>query len=327
MRAGAPGNEGGLGSRPVGGHGCAMMGGRCRHNEMHGNVCKGLLAIDPMKVDKALITAAGRGQRMLPLQTMVDREGRQRSVLSIIIGEALDAGVGRVGVVVHPGDQQAYADAAGEHAGKVEFLEQAEPRGYGHAVWSGRSFVGRDAFLLLVGDHVYVSHRAEGCARQLVEIASREGCPVSAVQATHESKLPHFGAVGGRRVPGQAGLYEVREVLEKPTPTEAEQRLVVPGLRSGRYLCFFGMHVLTPGVMDRLDRRMGAEGGGGGMHLSEVLREVAAQERYLACELEGRRHDLGVRYGLVSAQLGLALAGRDREEVLAGLVELLAQRG
>lgn len=264
---------------------------------------------------------------MLPLQTMVDREGRQRSVLSIIIGEALDAGVGRVGVVVHPGDQQAYADAAGEHAGKVEFLEQAEPRGYGHAVWSGRSFVGRDAFLLLVGDHVYVSHRAEGCARQLVEIASREGCPVSAVQATHESKLPHFGAVGGRRVPGQAGLYEVREVLEKPTPTEAEQRLVVPGLRSGRYLCFFGMHVLTPGVMDRLDRRMGAEGGGGGMHLSEVLREVAAQERYLACELEGRRHDLGVRYGLVSAQLGLALAGRDREEVLAGLVELLAQRG
>ena len=277
-----------------------------------------------MKVDKALITAAGRGQRTLPLQTMVDRDGVQRTVLSIIIREALAAGVDRVGVVVHPGDQRAYAEAAGEHGGRVEFVEQTEPRGYGHAVWCGRGFVGAGPFLLLVGDHVYVSERGDGCARQLVEVASREGCPVSAVQATHESKLPHFGAVGGRRVAGQPGLYDVREVLEKPTPTEAEQRLVVPGLRAGRYLCFFGMHVLTASVMERLDRRLGENGGP--VHLSEILRETAAHERYLACELEGRRHDLGARYGLLNAQLGLALGGQDRDEVLSGLVELMAQR-
>ncbi|NDF01172.1 MAG: UTP--glucose-1-phosphate uridylyltransferase, partial [Verrucomicrobia bacterium] len=31
-------------------------------------------------------------------------------------------------------------------------------------------------------------------------------------------------------------------------------------------------------------------------------------------------------YGLLTAQLALALSGKDRDEVLTGLVELLAQR-
>jgi UTP--glucose-1-phosphate uridylyltransferase len=84
------------------------------------------------------------------------------------------------------------------------------------------------------------------------------------------------------------------------------------------------MHVLTASVMERLDRRLGENGGP--VHLSEILRETAAHERYLACELEGRRHDLGARYGLLNAQLGLALGGQDRDEVLSGLVELMAQR-
>ncbi len=255
---------------------------------------------------------------------MVDRDGTMRSVLAIIIGEALAAGVDQVGVVIHPGDQPAYADATAEHAGRVEFIAQPEPRGYGHAVWCARGFTGSDPFLLMVGDHVYVSHASHGCARQLVEVATREACPVSAVQATHESQLPRFGAVGARRVAGHAGLYDVREVMEKPTPTVAEQRLIVPGLRTGRYLCFFGIHVLTSSVMERLGKRL--EAGDSGVHLSGILNDTAAHERYLACELAGHRHDIGSRYGLLFAQLGLAMAGKDRDEVLAGLVELLAQQ-
>jgi len=35
--------------------------------------------------------------------------------------------------------------------------------------------------------------------------------------------------------------------MTKPTPTLAETELPVAGLRAGHYLCFFGMHVLTPG--------------------------------------------------------------------------------
>ena len=41
---------------------------------------------------------------------------------------------------------------------------------------------------------------------------------------------------------------------------------------------------------------------------------------------DGRRYDLGARYGLLTAQLALALNGQDRAQVLSQLVELLADR-
>ena len=277
-----------------------------------------------MKIKKALITAAGRNQRTLPLQTLVGRDGVPRTALGVVIEEALSAGVEEIAVVIHPGDEAAYREAAGEHGRRLRFIEQTEPRGYGHAVACGRTFTGGEPFLLLVGDHVYVSATPVSCARQLVEIASAEASAVSAVQATHESKLPYFGAIGGRRVTGREALHEIAEVLEKPTPTLAEQRLVIPGLRAAHYLCFFGMHVLTPSLMDLLDREVA--GTTGAVHLSTALSALARKERYLAFETAGRRHDMGAKHGLLTAQLALSLAGPDREEVLAGLVELLAQR-
>jgi len=255
----------------------------------------------------------------------VDRDGQSKSALTILLDEIVQAGIDEVGVVISPGDERAFAAAAGAQAGRVQFIEQTEPLGYGHAVSCAHPFTGGDPFLLLVGDHLYVSRSEISCARQLVEIATAEACVVSAVQATHESKLPFYGVVGGRRLPGQAGLYEVERVLEKPTPTVAEQKLIVPGLRAGHYLCFFGMHVLTPGVMDILEEMIRANPGPGGVHLSEALNRAAERERYLACELRGRRYDIGSPYGLFIAQLALALDGRDRDEVLAKLVELLAQ--
>ena len=278
-----------------------------------------------MQIKKAVITAAGKNQRTLPLQTLVDRDGTQKTALAIILEEVLKAGIEEVCVVVCPGDQAAYRVAAGPHAGRVRFVEQPTPLGYGHAVHCARAFTDGAPFLLLVGDHLYVSRAEKNCAQQLVEIAGAESCSVSAVQATSESKLPFYGAVGGRLVAGRQRLYQIDTVLEKPTPTEAEQRLIVPGLRAGRYLCFFGMHVLTPAVMERLDELASARQNG--TALSPVLNLLAAQERYLALELQGRRYDIGVKYGLLTAQLALALDGQDREEVLSNLVELLALRG
>jgi UTP--glucose-1-phosphate uridylyltransferase len=279
-----------------------------------------------VNVTKALITAAGKHQRTLPLQTLVDRDGSPKTALQIIVEEALAAGVERVGVVILPGDEGAYASAAGPHASRIEFIPQNQPIGYGHAVWCGRKFVGDAPFLLLVGDHLYVSRDGGGCARQLVEMSQSHACSVSAVQATPESKLPYYGAVGGRLVGGQSGVFEVAEVLEKPTPTEAEQRLIVPGLRAGHYLCFFGMHVLTPMVMDLLGTMLSEQRGSKSLPLSPALAALARRERFLAFEVRGRRYDIGARYGLLIAQLALAFEGKDRHEVLAALVELLAAR-
>ena len=276
-----------------------------------------------MEIKKAIITAAGKTQRSLPLQTLVDRDGRTKTALGILVEEIRSTGIEEICVVVCPGDQAAYAAAAGPGR-KLQFVEQKQALGYGHAVACGRAFAGAEPFLLLVGDHLYVSGSSKRAAQQLVEIAGAENCAVSAVQATHESKLPYYGAVGGRLVAARKGLYEVSEVLEKPTPTEAEQRLIVPGLRAGHYLCFFGMHVLTPAAMQLLDDEV-ARAGGRGVHLSTALSKLAGRERYLACELQGHRYDIGVKYGLLTAQLALALDGEDRDEVLSGLVELLAR--
>ena len=276
-----------------------------------------------MKLRKAVITAAGRNQRALPLQTLIDRDGAEKPVLGILIEEVLRAGLDEICVVVWPGDEARYAQAAGTHAGRLSFVPQPEPLGYAHAVFCARAFTGREPFLHLVGDHLYIGAEGDSCAQRLVRTTEAEACSVSAVQPTRESLLPLFGAIGGRRMPGQQGVYRVETVIEKPTPTEAEQRLMVPGLRAGHYLCFFGMHALTPAVMDILERQLAAPGR---PTLSAALAELARQEQYLALEEPHRRYDIGARYGLLMAQLALALAGRDRNEVLSQMLELLAVR-
>jgi UTP--glucose-1-phosphate uridylyltransferase len=280
-----------------------------------------------MDIRKAVITAAGRGQRALPLQTLVDRDGVEKKALQIILEEVVGAGVDEICLVVAPGDQAAYAEAAGEHAARLSFLEQAEPRGYGHALGLAREFAQGRPFLHLVSDHLYLSRSTVRCAQQVVQQARAERCSVSAVQPTREHMLPYYGAVGGRRVARRLDLYEVEDVLEKPTPSEAEQRILVPGLRAGHYLCLFGIHAFTPAVMDLLAEEAGRAAPEQAVQLSPVLARLAAHERYLALEVQGTRYNIGIPYGVFFAQLALSLDGADRDNVLAQLVELLAVRG
>lgn len=279
-----------------------------------------------VNVSKAVITAAGKDQRGLPLQRLVDRDGVAKSALHIVIEEATAAGAREIAVIVNPGDEATYAEAAGHCDAKLRFIAQPQPLGYGHALWCAREFAGNVPFLHLVSDHLYVSDTGTRCARQLVATAEAENCAVSAVQPTRENMLPYYGTVGGRRVAQRQHLYEIEDVAEKPTPTVAEQKLIVPGLRAGHYLCFFGMHVLTPAIFDLLGESVKAAGATGGVQLSPSLAKLAAQERYLALEVHGLRYNIGLQYGLLVAQMALALNGNDRAEVLAQLLELLARQ-
>jgi UTP--glucose-1-phosphate uridylyltransferase len=276
-----------------------------------------------LRVRKAVITAAGANQRALPLQTLV-HQGAEKSVLSLLLEQTLTTNIREICVVVWPGDEIRYAQAAGSLAGAVRFVAQEKPRGYGHAIYCAREFVGDEPFLHLVGDHLYVSAAKAG-VHQLMELAEAESCSASGVQPTRESLLPRFGAVAGRRIPGRQGIYRVETVIEKSTPTEAEQRLMVPGIRAGYYLCFFGIHVLTPTVMDLLARML-ADEHNNSVTLSAALAELAQSEQYLALEDTGKRFDLGARYGLLIAQLALALSGQDRDEVLSRMMELFIER-
>lgn len=273
-----------------------------------------------MEIQKAVITAAGPNQRKLPLQTLIDREGEKKSFLELLIEEVLAAGINDICVVVQPEDEIPYGQAIGDHQHSVTFVHQKESRGYGHALHCAHPFTGKEPFLHLVGDHLYVSRSGESCAKHLVSFAGTQDCAVSAVQPTREGLIPNFGVVGGKRLQGVKDVYQIEQVIEKPTPTEAEQKLLVPGLRAGHYLCFFGMHVLTPLVMDVLGSEL-KSGKKKKIDLSGALNKLAQTEQYLALEKNDLRYDMGEKYGLLKAQLALALHGKERNRVLNELLE------
>ena len=177
-----------------------------------------------MQIRKAVITAAGREQRNLPMQTLFDQQGTERSVLSLVVREAVRAGINDVCIVVWPGDEEPYAKLLSDDGARLTFVRQTEARGYAHAVFCARDFVKDEPFLHFVGDHIYVGSEPGGCARQLVEAAAAEDCAISAVQVTRESLLPRYGTVGGQPVPGKPGSIASRRCLKsrrRPKPNNA----------------------------------------------------------------------------------------------------------
>jgi UTP--glucose-1-phosphate uridylyltransferase len=278
-----------------------------------------------MQVTKAVITAGSPAQRALPLQAIVDSDGVQKPVLSLLLEDVTRAGIEEVAVVVPPGDEPVFHATLGSTPCKVTMIPQCNAPGYAQALLCAADFAGGRPFLHLVGDHMFVRSRGTSCAKRLLDVAAEESCSVSLVQPTRETLLHRFGAIGGQPVRNRPSLYAVDKVVEKPTPTEAEQKLVVPGLRAGHYLCFFGMHVLMPSIFTYLaDATRTA---GRPISLSVALDRLAREEKYLALDAAGsRRFDLGARYGIFQAQLAIALEGPDRDEVLAGLLDLVADR-
>jgi UTP--glucose-1-phosphate uridylyltransferase len=315
-----------------------------------------------MKVRKAVITAAGRGTRQYPASTtvqkemfpLVDVDGLTKPTVQIIAEEALDAGIEELCIVTAPGDEEMYrkhfrglsedllpafsgkewALRESEQLARIErslhFTTQQSPEGYGHAVFCAREWVGDEPFLLLLGDHVYTSSDPAGrrCARQVVEVFERSGQSVSSVKRTPERMLHLFGTVRGAPVPDEERVYRVEAMVEKPTPERAAAELRTPGIASGEYLCFFGMHVFTPAIFECLEsniqhnRREKGE-----FQLTSAQAMLAEREPYLAFEALGERYDMGVPYGLVETQLALALHSPMREEMIASLIRILADQG
>jgi UTP--glucose-1-phosphate uridylyltransferase len=277
-----------------------------------------------MQIKKALITTASPDQRQLPVQTLVGKDGNRKTVLEILIEEAWQAEIEEIGIVVHKGDQEILSEIAGKDP-RITFIQQDKSLGYGYAILCGSSFIGNEYFLHLVGDHLYVNRSEKSCVKHLIEVAQKNNCSVSAVSPTRENLIPNYGTIGGKRIPSTNDLILIDRVIEKPTPTLAEQKLMISGFRAGYYLCFFGMHVLSPSVMSILIKNMESSNGGK-IGLSETLNELAHKEQYLALEKNDWRFDVGTRYGLLKAQLAIALSGNDRDQVMTEMLELLTMR-
>ena len=315
------------------------------------------------KVRKAVITAAGRGTRQYPASTavqkemfpLVDRDGLTKPVIQIIGEEAIDSGIEQICIIVQPGEEHLYRDyfrrmdtdtvrafrgkdwailaseklqAFGE---RLSFAEQHAPDGFGHAVYQAKAFVGDEPFLLLLGDHVYVSDTKDRCAKQLLNVYDRQpgGQPpdsVTAVQPTVERLLHLFGVIAGSPVDAERGVYRADRIVEKPSVELARSGMVTPGLPAGNYLAHFGMWVFSPRIFDSLEYLIEND-----LRDRGEIQLTAAQEHlrqhsdtYWAVVTEGQRYDTGIPYGLMETQLALALNGVHRADICEAIARILA---
>lgn len=294
----------------------------------------------PVKITKAVITAAGRGTRQYPatltlqkeMIPLVDQTGVCKPALQLVVEEALESGLEQVCLVVQPGGETVFqkhfralspearplyegqdfalqqSEALGRMQKAISYAIQPTPEGFGHAVYCAREFVGNQPFVLMLGDHLYLSREQRCCTRQLLDVFERYGCPVSGVARSPAWELHNFGTVAGEPLSGKPDIYEARALYEKPTPEYAREHLITPGLPEDTYLCFLGMHVFTPDIFDCLaeqirdNRRERGE-----FQLTSAQELLRSRCRYLAAEVQGSRHDMGNPEGLIETQVALAL--------------------
>jgi UTP--glucose-1-phosphate uridylyltransferase len=311
-----------------------------------------------MNIKKAVITAAARGARLYPVADtiqksmlpIVDVDGINKPIIQIIAEEALLSGIEELCIICAPGDETRYIDSfqslyktlttSFKHSewaqlqaaniknllSRLSFKVQDEPLGYGHAVYQAKQFANNEPFLLLLGDYLYVSDiPTKRCARQLIELANQEKCPVSMVNPTAEHLISRYGTLTGKTLLNYNGVYQVEKIIEKPSISEAELILQTPGLRSGYYLCFSGMHIITPLAFDLLAESIEKQNTTPkNILLTPVLQQMAESDKYLALEMKGTRYDTSKKLGLLQAQIALGLAGQIKDEVLICLTDTMA---
>jgi UTP--glucose-1-phosphate uridylyltransferase len=313
------------------------------------------------KVRKAVITAAGRGTRQYPASTavqkemfpLVDRDGLTKPVIQIIGEEAIDSGIEQICIITQPGEEKQYRDyfrrldneAAKSFRGKdwaileseklgafgerLHFAEQHTPDGFGHAVYQAKKFVGDEPFLLLLGDHVYISDVKDRCARQLIKVYEQYMLDaVTGVQPTIERLLHLFGVIRGVGIEPAKGIYKADLIIEKPSIEVAREKLSTGGLPAGNYLAHFGMHVFSPRIFDSLEYLIKNN-----IREKNEIQLTAAQEhlrsnsdKYWAVVTQGQRYDTGIPYGLMETQLALALNGIHRTEICEAIARILAMQ-
>jgi UTP--glucose-1-phosphate uridylyltransferase len=313
------------------------------------------------KVRKAVITAAGRGTRQYPASTavqkemfpLVDRDGLTKPVIQIIGEEAIDSGIEEICIITQPGEEKLYRDyfrrldddmvkafrgkdwaileseKLGAFGERLSFAEQHTPEGFGHAVYQAKKFVGDEPFLLLLGDHIYISDIKDRCARQLIKVYEQYMCDVvTGVQPTVERLLHLFGVLKGQPVDPARGIYKAELIIEKPSVEAAREKLITPMLPAGNYLAHFGMHVFSPRIFDSLEYLIKNN-----IREKNEFQLTAAQEhlrsqsdKYWAVVTQGQRYDTGIPYGLMETQLALALNGVHRTEICEAIARILAMQ-
>jgi UTP--glucose-1-phosphate uridylyltransferase len=276
-----------------------------------------------MTVRKGVFPAAGLGTRFLPATKAQPKEMLplvDKPTIQYVVEEAVASGLSEIVIVTGRGKRaiEDHFDAAFEleyylqDRGKLEelaqiktiselasvsYVRQKEPLGLGHAILCARPLVGEEPFAVLLGDDIITSEVP--CMRQLLEVFARHGGPVIAVERIPRDRISRYGVI--RPKPLGGNVYEILDLVEKPTAQEAPSDLAV----IGRYVLtadLFPMLAETPP-----DAR-------GEIQLTNGLRALREQRPLYAVEFEGKRYDTGDKLGYLKATVEFALARPDLAE-------------
>ncbi len=271
------------------------------------------------KIRKAIIPVAGFGTRLFPatkavkkaLFPIIDRDGRAKPVILAIVEEATSAGIEEIGLVVQKSDRklfedffqapppeelfnklsppnQKYSQYIQQIGSRITFLTQEEQEGYGHAVFCAKEWVNDEPFLLMLGDHVYLSNTEKSCASQVVEVYEQTHKSVIGLTVMPAEIIQKAGCVMGVWQEKNS-MLSITQLYEKPTVEYAQKHLRVAGMADEKFLAIFGLYVLTAKIFDYLEE-----------HISNNIRE--RDEFQLTSCLDQLRQDEGMIGYLVKGQ-------------------------
>jgi UTP--glucose-1-phosphate uridylyltransferase len=275
------------------------------------------------KVTKAVFPVAGLGTRFLPATKSVPKEIMtlvDRPLIQYAIDEAREAGITEFIFVTSRGKSalEDYFDHAPEleaelqkknkpdlmetlkttymDSGAIAYIRQHKPMGLGHAVWCARRLIGNEPFAVILPDDVIAAEKS--CLAQMTEAHEETGgCMVAAMQVPDEM-TSSYGILDGQSDVLSRKIV-VRGMVEKPPAGKAPSNLAV-----------IGRYILTPDVMNTLDK--GKVGAGGEVQLTDAIAEEIVRGRPVhGYRFEGERFDCGSKAGFLKATVSFALSRPD----------------
>ncbi|MGA2724703.1 MAG: UTP--glucose-1-phosphate uridylyltransferase GalU [Bryobacteraceae bacterium] len=279
----------------------------------------------PAKVRKAVFPAAGLGTRFLPATKAQPKEMLpivDKPIIQYGVEEAVHSGIQNIIMVTGRGKSaiEDHFDVSFEleyllesrkkkellaivrgitDMISVSYVRQKEALGLGHAVLRARELVGDEPFAVVLADDVIEAETP--CLRQLLDVYDFFGAPVLAVMEVPAESISAYGAIDAEPVAHNGGhdrVYRIRDLVEKPKPSDAPSNLAI-----------IGRYVLTPEIFDSLQ---GIEPGSGGeLQLTDALKHLLRKRPLYGYRFEGTRYDAGDRLGFLKATVEFALARRD----------------
>ncbi|MGB6406949.1 MAG: UTP--glucose-1-phosphate uridylyltransferase GalU [Planococcus donghaensis] len=284
-----------------------------------------------MQVKKAIIPAAGLGTRFLPATKAMPKEMLpivDKPTIQYIVEEAIASGIEDIIIVTGKGKRaiEDHFDHAFEleetlrEKGKTDMLDsvlktskveihyirQKQPLGLGHAIWSARKFIGDEPFAVLLGDDIVEND--EPCLAQLMHQYEQTGNSVIGVQQVEPKDTHRYGIIDPISVDGK--LIGVNRFVEKPAAGTAPSNYAI-----------MGRYILTPEIFDYLgEHHLGA---GGEIQLTDAIQKLNEIQSVYAYEFEGRRFDVGEKFGFIETTIEFALK---RPELRGQLLELFEKK-